>query len=630
MTEHELDSTAVVARSYRPGSWFAVFGTGASVLLPPSEKRRVAALWALVDDGAAFDEVLDALIATGLRDLPAFVLLSEGDGGEVRIVVRGAASAVFTTADGETEVSGASAGTWVEQTLRDVTRCSVALPDAQTDGQADGRTDGGETDLPIGTGLVRVARVDAPAVAAPVETPVVVAEVGDEPEAEAEVLAPATPAEAPLPPAPAEEPAPVVEPVPAVAPVPAAGFAAAAGLPELPPRPGEKREEPEAGPEPEPEAESASPADEAPADEAYLEGALPPEPVADERVDLPPPPVAFEKAPEPEPQPEPAFEDRPESQPAVADNESTVFAPVLPGAGVPQGGPAAPAAPAAPEESDEVEDDVTLVTGRPAPSEPVEHPDGYGPLASTEPYGSSSSDSGDPSYGSSSAMPPLPPRAPSAPAWPFDTDTSSTAESAGAGSPDDGTMAMPAVEDEQSAPPPPSGGFAPPGWAPTPPAPEQPAPADDEDHDGMTQDSEWNPGSLRPPQGIPGQPPAPSVTVRPVAKLVFSHGETLDVDRAVLIGRAPEARRFTSAEQPRLVTVPSPQQEISSTHLEIRPGSGVDHGTAVATDMGSTNGTVLVQPGLPPEELKPGIAVQLIPGAVIDLGDGLTIQVANP
>ncbi len=46
--------------------------------------------------------------------------------------------------------------------------------------------------------------------------------------------------------------------------------------------------------------------------------------------------------------------------------------------------------------------------------------------------------------------------------------------------------------------------------------------------------------------------------------------------------------------------------------------------------MGSTNGTVLAQPGLPAEELKPGIAVQLIPGAIINLGDGVTIQVAHP
>jgi hypothetical protein len=165
---------------------------------------------------------------------------------------------------------------------------------------------------------------------------------------------------------------------------------------------------------------------------------------------------------------------------------------------------------------------------------------------------------------------------------------------------------------------------------PPPPAPpEAPSDPGDDDHDGMTRTGGPEPAAYEPP-GIPGQPPAPSIVSRPVARLVLSNGETVEVDRAVIIGRAPEARRFPSAEQPRLVTVPSPQQEISSTHLEIRPGSGADHGSAVATDLGSTNGTVLVQPGLPPEDLQPGIAVQLIPGAILDLGDGVTIQVLNP
>jgi hypothetical protein len=151
----------------------------------------------------------------------------------------------------------------------------------------------------------------------------------------------------------------------------------------------------------------------------------------------------------------------------------------------------------------------------------------------------------------------------------------------------------------------------------------------DPDHDGMTR-AGLDPDEFAHRQpGIPGQPQPPSI-VRSVAKLVISNGETVDVDRVVLVGRAPEARRFTSTEQPRLVTVQSPLHEISSTHVEVRPGAGADHGSAVVTDMGSTNGTVLVQPGLGPEELKPGIAVQLIPGAVINLGDGVTIQVARP
>lgn len=167
--------------------------------------------------------------------------------------------------------------------------------------------------------------------------------------------------------------------------------------------------------------------------------------------------------------------------------------------------------------------------------------------------------------------------------------------------------------------------------APTvPPPPVPPAGWSGGDHDGATRHG--GPGEdqlVRDQPGIPGQPPAPSVT-RPVAHLDFSHGESVEVDRVVLVGRAPEARRFTVTEQPRLVTVPSPHQEISSTHLEIRPGSGADHGSAVVTDLGSTNGTVLVQPGLPPEALQPGIAVQLLPGAVVDLGDGVTIRVSHP
>ena len=147
------------------------------------------------------------------------------------------------------------------------------------------------------------------------------------------------------------------------------------------------------------------------------------------------------------------------------------------------------------------------------------------------------------------------------------------------------------------------------------------------DRDGQTQVGAPVPDFDRPP--VPGQEVAPEVVSHPVASLIFSTGDVVAVDRTVLVGRAPEARRFASHDQPHVVTVASPQQEISSTHLEIRPGAGADHGSAIATDLGSTNGTVLAQPGLDPEELTPGIAVSLIPGAVLDLGDGVTIQVTN-
>lgn len=344
-------SDATPTRAYRPGAWFGIFGDHATVLLPPTEKDRVARLWEVVDEGAGFDEVLDALISGGLRELPGFVLISELD-ADTKVVIRGAARAHVVAGGEQVELEGSAATTWVEQTLSGVTSMVLDLDDGD-----------GEARLRVENGLVRVGRVEAPPVA---EAPPVV-----------EQRASASP---------------VAEPVEA--------------------------------PAPEPD-------------------------------------------PEPDPEPEP--------------------------------------------------------------------------------------------------------------------DTAST-----------------------------------------------PAPAGDVEHDGHTRAGSWEPGQFQQPPGIPGQPPAPSVTARPVARLVISSGDTVDVDRAVILGRAPEARRFPSHEQPRLVTVPSPAQEISSTHLEIRPGSGADHGTAVVTDLGSTNGTVLVQPGLPPEDLRPGIAVQLIPGAIIDLGDGVTIQVVDP
>jgi FHA domain len=182
---------------------------------------------------------------------------------------------------------------------------------------------------------------------------------------------------------------------------------------------------------------------------------------------------------------------------------------------------------------------------------------------------------------------------------------------------------------------------APAAWTPQPPpvyvppvpmtapisAPAVPGPAPEEAEaadTGDTQSQEFAPGQIAPPTGAPQASPS-----RAVARLIFSSGDVVDVDRAILVGRAPEARRFGGDEQARVVTVPSPQQEISSTHLEIRPGAGADHGSAVVTDLGSTNGTVVVQPGLAAEDLQPGIAVQLIPGAVVDLGEGVTIQVTT-
>ena len=141
-------------RSYRPGEWFGVFGEHATVLLPPTEKARVPAVWALVDDGDGFDEVLDVLIADGLRDLPGFVLVSE-TAGETRVVIRGAARATLATAEEEVTVEGTGATTWVERALRGVTGLRIEVGEPHPEAAW----------LDLGDGLVRVSEVVEPVVA---------------------------------------------------------------------------------------------------------------------------------------------------------------------------------------------------------------------------------------------------------------------------------------------------------------------------------------------------------------------------------------------------------------------------------------------------------------------------------
>lgn len=575
--------SSTAAWSYRAGPWFAVFGPQVTVLLPQSERDRVIDLWALVDGGGGFDEVLDGLLASGLSRLPGFVLVGASD-GPTHVLLRGSGVTATLTAGGEEVVLDGGAGaTWTERSLDDVTALRVEVP-------ADDGAEIADTDFPVTTGLVRVGRVDRPAAfAAPAQeiaepaagvsddsligddgaAPVVVPAVGTSPDGpeRLEELTPAdvsggegAPFEAPADEIPAEEaPADEVEAAPA-------DEAPAASPFEEPAVDADAAETPDAG----------EPAELSPFDDLAA-GTSPNEPLpADDGSDLPTdvmPAVGGDPLTDPLPE-EP---EAPSAEPAAAPlGETPIW-------GEPAETPAPPAEPA---------------------------PDGW-----VTPYDSPASAAVDDTVPPPvpSDLPPAPdaPGADAAPAWtppppppvPAEAPVDAPPPPLGIGSWEPVTGAVPTAGDY---PPPP------------PPA--------DPDHDGLTVAG----GPAAP--ALPAQPsePAPASGAAPVAKLLISDGQTVVVDRVVLIGRAPEARRFSSTEQPMLVTVPSRLHEISSTHVEVRPGGGPDLGTAVVTDMGSTNGTVLVQPGLGPEDLKPGIAVQLIPGAIINLGDGITIQVTRP
>lgn len=114
----------------------------------------------------------------------------------------------------------------------------------------------------------------------------------------------------------------------------------------------------------------------------------------------------------------------------------------------------------------------------------------------------------------------------------------------------------------------------------------------------------------------------PEAEAEPRLRLTFSHGVVVQLDTPVLVGRAPEAAQGVDAQ---LVAVPSPKQDISRTHCEIRP----DGEDVLVTDLHSTNGTVVSRPGQVPHRLHPGEGTSASVGSRIDLGDGVVILVES-
>jgi hypothetical protein len=127
--------------------------------------------------------------------------------------------------------------------------------------------------------------------------------------------------------------------------------------------------------------------------------------------------------------------------------------------------------------------------------------------------------------------------------------------------------------------------------------------------------------------GSPVARRVPQFVAGPVlAVLRASDGSTAEVDRPVLIGRAPSGD-LSSSRSPRLMPVPSPNHDISRTHLEVAP----DDWQIVVTDLNSTNGTVLVRPGtVDRQQLAPGEPVPVQLGSVMELGDGVSVLIDFP
>lgn len=98
-------------------------------------------------------------------------------------------------------------------------------------------------------------------------------------------------------------------------------------------------------------------------------------------------------------------------------------------------------------------------------------------------------------------------------------------------------------------------------------------------------------------------------------------GQVVELDRPVIVGRRPRTNNTSADQMPRLVTVSSPQQDISRSHTAI----SLEDWHVLVTDLATTNGTTLLRPGQPPRRLHPNEKELVSDGDVVDLGDGVTL-----
>lgn len=121
---------------------------------------------------------------------------------------------------------------------------------------------------------------------------------------------------------------------------------------------------------------------------------------------------------------------------------------------------------------------------------------------------------------------------------------------------------------------------------------------------------------------VPAPPQEDPSTARFALRIGLG-GQLVALDVPCYVGRNPHPPRISREAPPRLVSVPSPAKEVSSTHLEVREvGSAV-----VVTDLRSTNGTAVLAPGASPRILRQGESIVVPAGTLLDLGDDNVLQV---
>lgn len=114
---------------------------------------------------------------------------------------------------------------------------------------------------------------------------------------------------------------------------------------------------------------------------------------------------------------------------------------------------------------------------------------------------------------------------------------------------------------------------------------------------------------LLPPQQ-PFEVPRP-----PLGVLRMSTGDTITLDRGVIMGRNPHLPSGYRGEQPHLVKLTDPGKDVSSQHLEV----SLDYWHVSVKDLGSTNGTEVILPGETPQQLRAHDPITIEPGTRVIL-----------
>lgn len=137
-------------------------------------------------------------------------------------------------------------------------------------------------------------------------------------------------------------------------------------------------------------------------------------------------------------------------------------------------------------------------------------------------------------------------------------------------------------------------------------------------------------GHLNPPAAVdcricaaPLPPQSPIQVYRPPLGLLrLSTGDSIVLDRNVVLGRAPGTPAGNGAGEPHYVKLAGRFNDVSRRHVEVR----IDGWDVIAVDLESRNGTSVEQPGEAAVELPSGGSQALRNGAVVGLAQDVTFR----